>query len=165
MALFFFLIYKSFLLKKYSYHLNHTVFITDLIFEQLCLITNNYFVFIIFNLILFNCLTDIINNNVYTIVNVIILIITLSTTKNINIYTLFFLTILKTIGSIYKNIGDGDIEFLLCIHPLFNFKQMMIIINLASLTSLFYMLKCRKNKIYFIPFLSFYIFLIYILKL
>lgn len=153
MSIIFYLIQKSLYFKSYNYKLHPLFLVFMILIEFLLHFNNNYVFFVIIELLITNSISDILNFDVYTIFNILLFIYSSILSKSFNLYLIlgfFFLTFLKT-----KHIGSGDIEVLFSISPLFSLYQLIKILFLASSFALAYMCIFRKNKIPFVPFLSF----------
>ena len=151
-----------FIYYKYSKHINKHMFFIIFLINIYYLYSKDMFFFIIFNVLLFESITDIINHDVFSICNLIIFAICFyQSYPNIS-YTSFLVPLTLYILNLFFNgMGIGDIELLFSICPLFDFRKMTLLIFLASIFNIIYSFFVRKESYSFIPFLSIGILLIY----
>ena len=140
-----------------------------LLFEIQSIIINDFWLYIIFIILLFQSLCDIFNNDVYTIFNISLLLIGVITNYNHIIYYLISSLILPIILLLIKlltnAIGGGDIEMLFCLGFIFKFNEICLILLIASILNIIYSFINKKEKYAYIPFLSVATIFIYLLNI
>ena len=166
-AFLFYLLTSKFITYKYNKKLGIIYFLIDIISEIYLINSLDIKFYIIFQILLFQSITDITNNDVYLIPNIAICLIPFI----FNEYSLFntlisFLLplVIYLISKLNKGIGDGDIELLICLCFLFDIKQMCYICLIASTLNIIFSLHQKRNIYPFVPFISIATTIVYLMS-
>lgn len=127
-----------------------------LISEIISIINNDLLFFIIFQLMIFNTITDIINKDVYIVPNLLFILLGFTLNrpiKEVIVSISIFPTMLFILSKLTNGIGLGDVILVFLLGFIFDIKRLVSTILLASIINLIYALFIKKDEYSFVPFI------------